>query len=59
MSFLSNIERPTFSVICPCYNSAEYIERAIDSCINQDYQSRELIVINDGSTDETPDIVNR
>ncbi len=49
---------PFFTIIMPCYNSEAYVERAIDSCINQDYENWELIVVNDGSTDHTLDILN-
>lgn len=43
----------------PCYNSEDYVDRALLSCINQSFYNWELIVVNDGSTDNTLSIVNR
>ncbi len=41
------------SVIIPAYNAAWCVTRAIDSALEQDYEAKEIIVVNDGSTDET------
>lgn len=46
------------SVIVPVYNSEEYIGTTLDSIINQDFKSFELIVIDDGSTDSSLEIIN-
>lgn len=46
------------SVIMPAYNSASFIGEAIGSVLNQDYQNVELLIINDGSIDQTEEIVN-
>lgn len=54
----STIEVPMFSIIMPCFNSQEYIEKAIISCQNQIFKNWELIIINDGSTDKTLNIIN-
>lgn len=51
-------KKPLFSIIMPCYNSEDYIDRSIQSCINQTFDNWELIIINDGSTDNTLNIVN-
>ena len=45
------------SVIVPVYNSSEYIGATLDSIINQDFSSFELIVIDDGSTDNSLEII--
>ena len=39
------------SVIIPVYNSEKYIEKCLDSILNQSYKNFEIIVINDGSKD--------
>ncbi|MGL1832976.1 glycosyltransferase [Rhodocyclaceae bacterium SMB388] len=44
-------------MIMPSYNTAPYIREAIESVLGQNYPSLELLVIDDGSTDDTPDIV--
>ncbi|MCC7483264.1 MAG: glycosyltransferase family 2 protein, partial [Hyphomicrobiales bacterium] len=43
----------------PAYNAERYIEQAIDSVLAQSYPHWELIIVNDGSTDRTPDILTR
>ncbi len=44
---------PLVSVVMPAYNVAWCVGRAVDSVLAQDYRRRELIVVNDGSTDAT------
>jgi len=49
--------KPLVSVIIPAFNSADWIADTIRSVLNQDYQNLEVIVVNDGSTDNTELIV--
>jgi len=46
-----------FSVLMPTYNQAEYLGAAIESVLAQTYENFELVIVNDGSTDETPGIM--
>lgn len=46
------------SIIIPCYNSERFIAKTLDMLINQGLQSCEVIVVNDGSTDKTAEIVS-
>jgi glycosyltransferase involved in cell wall biosynthesis len=49
---------PLVSVVLPTYNQAEYLPQALDSVLNQTWRDYELIVVNDGSTDDTPRILD-
>src|SRR5690606_2647864 len=44
---------PLVSVICTCYNHREYIQEALDSVVRQDYPSVELVIIDNGSWDDS------
>lgn len=47
------------SVIIPTFNHAQYLGEAIESVISQDYPDKEVIVVNDGSTDNTKEVSSR
>lgn len=46
------------SVIVPCFNVEEYLEECLDSIVNQTFKDIEIICVNDGSTDNTLEILN-
>jgi len=58
MSNLSSVDaaadRPMLSVVIPAYNVAAYIEAAVESALDQTFRDLEVIVVDDGCTDETP-----
>lgn len=45
------------SIILPTYNRAEYLAEAVKSCLNQTYADIEVVVVDDGSTDRTPKLM--
>lgn len=47
---------PTVSIIVPIYNAEKHLNRCIDSILNQEYSDFELILVNDGSKDASPQI---
>lgn len=47
------------SIIIPCYNAEKYIAETIQSVINQTYTDWELIIVNDGSTDTSKEIIEK
>ncbi len=51
------MEFPLISIVLPTYNGSKYIAQSIESCLQQTYSNFELIIVDDCSTDSTPDIV--
>ena len=45
------------SVLCPTYNRADMLTGAIASFINQDYKDCEFLILNNGSTDHTDEVI--
>ena len=50
---------PVVSIIVPAYNADRFINETIDSILKQTYDSWELIIVNDGSTDKTKEIIGK
>ncbi|MBQ0058253.1 MAG: glycosyltransferase family 2 protein [Bacteroidales bacterium] len=53
------MENPLISIVIPAYNAAKYISDAVQSVLDQDYRPIEVIVVDDGSTDNTCEVVER
>lgn len=50
-------KNPLISVIVPCYNVEKYVGRCIESILSQSYENIEVLVINDGATDNTEQVI--
>lgn len=51
--------KPIVTVIMPVYNAEKYLKESIESILNQSFKDFELLIINDGSTDLSLDILNK
>ena len=54
-----NNNYPTIDIIVPIYNCQDYISETIESLIQQTYPNKRIILVNDGSTDLTSDLLNK
>ena len=50
-------KQPKISIIIPVYNTSKYLKKCLDSVINQTYKNYNVIIVNDGSTDNSLDII--
>ncbi len=48
---------PLVSILIPCYNHADYVAQCLNSIINDTYTDKEIIIVNDGSTDDSNNII--
>ena len=49
---------PRISIIIPCYNCQEFVAESINSALSQSYSNLEIIVVDDGSTDNSRAVIN-
>mgnify|MGYP001570064879 FL=1 len=56
---MGNETQPLISVIMACYNAAPFVEQAVTSVLRQSLGNTEVVVVDDGSDDASPDIVQR
>lgn len=55
---IRKFEKPEVSLIIPAYNAKDYISRSIDSALASDFANLEIIIVNDGSTDDTQKVID-
>src|SRR5690242_9364638 len=59
VTHMSTITPPRISVVIPCYNGARFLDETIQSVLHQRYPATEIVVVDDGSTDRSLDILAR
>ena len=50
-------QQPLVSIVIPCYNHSQFVQETIQSIIDQDYENIELIIIDDGSKDNSVEVI--
>ncbi|MDT0552272.1 glycosyltransferase [Urechidicola vernalis] len=53
------MKNPLVSIIIPCFNVTEFIEESVQSALNQDYSNIEIIIVDDGSTEDVHSVVKQ
>ena len=53
------MKKPLVSILIPCYNSENYIEETLKSCLEQTWKSKEIIIVDDHSTDNSFEVLQR
>jgi hyaluronan synthase len=56
---LSNVKPPLISIVVPVKNEEDNIRNCVMSCVNQSYKNKEVIIVDDASTDTTPKILDQ
>jgi hyaluronan synthase len=56
---LSNVKPPLISIVVPVKNEEDNIRKCVMSCVNQSYKNKEVIIVDDASTDTTPKILDQ
>lgn len=52
------MQRPIVSVLMPCYNGSRWLDEAIQSVLRQTFRNFEFIIVNDGSNDNSVEIIS-
>ena len=59
MTTMTQTIKPTLDIILPVYNTERYLDQCIESIVSQQFNDWHLIVMDDGSTDSSPEICDR